>query len=242
MIIKISLTPLLFGLFFLFLWVPICSAKSEFDFTLPDLPVIDGADWAWAGEKMRINGIPTSIKSFRYKGTSEQVKQFYRHYWRGRGTGQVLESLVGFETVLGFEWRGYYQTVQFYADEGVIEGKLVVTLMNGKQNLTSVTTRLPLLPGNTVKSRVDSMDNGIVTESTIIRSNRSVAMNLDYLQRELERDGWRQVSDSADLNKNNSFNQARKIILQKANELIHAIAYPPAKNARNSELTVHWRK
>lgn len=218
-------------------------AKDPFDIALPNVAVIPKAKSAWIGKHMVVNGLPTSIKTFTYKGSAKEVKEFYRRYWRGRGTGEVSETFLGSETILGFEWRGFYETIQFYEENGLVQGKIVVTTSPSEYRYKPLKTQIPLLPGNTVKSRVDSKDGGIVTESTTIMSNRSVAMNLDYIRRELEIEGWREIVDSANYSNNKKYNEARKITLQNGSQIIQVIGYPtPLSGTRGCDLIVHWRK
>lgn len=210
---------------------------------LPEMEVVPGAHAVWVGRKMIVNGVPTSIKSFTFKGKPSQVINFYRKAWKDEGTGQISVNKVGSELVLGLEWRGFYKTVQFTYVDGVVKGKLVVSATPDQKEVNALKTDFPLLPGNHVKSRIDSDDFGVITESITVNSRRSVSMNIDFTVRHFEPLGWVVISDTKPYQKRVDFNQSRKVVLQKGNQLIQVAAYPtPITGSRGCEVMVHWKK
>ncbi len=97
------------------------------DSDLPEVPAPGGASWYWVSKNMAYNGLPMSIKMFEFAGTADQVKSFYRNYWRMEGHGQTSEKDFGIYTILSQDLRGYYTTVQFRLENGFIKGKIVVS-------------------------------------------------------------------------------------------------------------------
>lgn len=219
------------------------SAKQPKFQDLPNIEVMPEAKAVWVGRKMIINGVPTSVKSFTYRGKPEKVIEFYRQAWKDEGTGQISINRLGNELILGLQWREFYKTVQFTYVNGVVEGKLVVSTTPDQKEINQLKTDFPLLPGNHVKSRIDSDDFGVITESLTINSRRSVSMNIDFSVRQLEPLGWVVIADTKPYQKEVNFNQSRKVVLQKGNQMIQVSAYPtPITGSRGCELMVHWKK
>ncbi len=210
-------------------------ARDPLRVSLPVVPVPDGASWSWVGKKMAYNGMPTSIKIFEYRGNSEDVKSFYKDYWRSKGNGQTQEKDFGLNTILSHDLRGVYTTVQYRMESGLVKGKVVVTESPGRVTLTTK-SEIPVPPGAEVASRVESMDGGRRTESVTLESHKSVNFNRGYYESQMDFDGWSLVYETETFDSSVQHYQKGSDLLQVTVKEMNGI------DVNRSLILVHWTK
>ncbi|RLT97967.1 MAG: hypothetical protein D9N14_10035 [Ketobacter sp.] len=164
---------------------------------LPELEVIEGAQWYWAGRRMAVNNVPMSIKLFSFPGTQEQVKAFYLGLWKTRGHGKLTQKAIGDMSILGYQLDGFQYSVQFSQQGEVVDGKIVVTPtpLNYEERRK---TSLPLPPRSRISSVVESIESGQRSESVTFESSLDVPQVLDFYLTQLKNDQWVQYSGSGD--------------------------------------------
>lgn len=225
---------------FLVLWLAgahaAAAGRDALDVDLPDVPAPNGATWYWVSKNMAYNGMPMSIKMFEFAGTEEQVKSFYRNHFRMEGHGQTSEKNFGLYTILSQDLRGYYTTIQYRLENGFIKGKVVVSESPGKR-LSDKKSKLPVPPGATVASKVESQDNGTRTETLTIESHKRIDFNRSYYESQLDFQGWKKVYQTGD--GENAIVQH----YQRSSELLQITIKKLSGIDRNrSHILVHWTK
>lgn len=206
------------------------------DSDLPEVPAPGGASWYWVSKNMAYNGLPMSIKMFEFAGTADQVKSFYRNYWRMEGHGQTSEKDFGIYTILSQDLRGYYTTVQFRLENGFIKGKIVVSESPGKRR-SDKKSKLPVPPGAKIASKVESLDDGRRTETLTIESHKRLDFNRSYYENQMDFQGWKLVYQTGD--SENSLVQH----YQRSSELLQITIKKLTGIDRNrSHILIHWIK
>ena len=226
--------------FFLSFWlVAPCAfalGRDALNVDLPDVPAPNGATWYWVSKNMAYNGLPMSIKMFEFAGTEEQVKSFYRNYFRMEGHGQTSEKNFGLYTILSQDLRGYYVTVQYRLENGFMKGKIVASESPGKR-LSDKKSQLQVPPGATIASKVESQDNGTRTETLTIESHKRVDFNRNYYENQLDFQDWKRVFQTGD--GDNAIVQH----YQRNSELLQITIKKLTGIDRNrSHILIHWTK
>lgn len=171
---------------------PALAQSPSLRIALPEVPVPEGASWRWVSNKMVYNGLAMTIKEFEFFGPGTDVERFYENYFASRGLGQHGKRELGPTTSLSFKQRGFFITVQFQEHGSWSKGKVVVSESPGTKR-GSKRTGLPVPPGATVISVVESMDAGRHTESVTIEASRSVDFNLQFYDNQLRSRGFHRV-------------------------------------------------
>lgn len=237
-VIRLSLFTLRRLIALLILSVMLSSTVHAYDpleEKLPDCPVIPGATWYWIGKSMVVNDMPMSIKYFEYQGQEEAIAEFYTKYWKTSGHGAVNDRKFGNTRIISQELDGFFSSVQMIVSGSVVTGKIVVSLSpssvkrNGK-------TILPLPPGSTIASRVQSKDGALYSETLTLIAQRSVDFTWSYYQNQLAGAGWGKVKeDKAGTHVTAQF--------QSESGLLQITIKPLPGQARNqSQILVHWMK
>lgn len=175
----------------------LAASRDPLSVELPELVVLEGAEWFWAGRRMAVNNIPMSIKLFSYPGDAADVKAFYLGVWQLKGHGKLSQKVIGDMVVLAYQLDGFQFSVQYSQKGAVVDGKIVVTPtpLNYQE---SKDTSLPLPPRSRVSSVVKSLDNGTRSESVTFESSLKVPQVIDFYMIELSDSGWVQYSGSGD--------------------------------------------
>ena len=163
------------------------------DMPLPELEVIPGASAQWVGRQMAHNGMPMSIRMFKYPGTERDVSKFYRALFKAKGHGESQERNLGEYRVIGYELRGYIYSVQFKQQGAAVEGKLTVTPIAGRYRLGKA-TEMPVAPGCTVLNKVESLDYGKRSETVTLNCESRLRTVEQFYRNRLEGDGWSLVA------------------------------------------------
>ncbi|MGB1059796.1 MAG: hypothetical protein ACPGZU_06675, partial [Ketobacter sp.] len=171
--------------------------KDPLDVKLPELEVVSGAQWYWAGRHLAVNNIPMSVKLFSYPGKAEEVERFYLGLWQIKGHGKLTQKSIGDLNILGYQLDGFQYSVQFSQQGNVVDGKIVVspTPLNYKERKK---TTLPLPPRAKIASVVQSLEMGKRSESVTLDTSLGVAQVLDFYRVQLQSEGWQQYSGSGD--------------------------------------------
>lgn len=157
---------------------------------LPVLEAMPEAESAWVGEKMAMNGIALSTRTFKISRPPEQVLDYYRSRWKSRGLADIAETATGDYQTLGMEQQGFYQTVQVKAAPGGgSEGILTVTLAPSRVQ-PNKTTAFPYMLNTEIISKLESLDGGVRAETLTMTNNRSVEANAQYIAAQLTDAGW----------------------------------------------------
>lgn len=214
----------------------ISSSRDPLSVDLPELEVIDGAKWYWAGRRMAVNNVPMSIKLFSYKGSVEEVKAYYLGVLKVKGHGKVSQKAIGDMAILGFQLDGFQYSIQFSQQGDVVDGKIVVTPtpLNYKE---SKSTEVPLPPRSRVSSVVESLEAGQRSESVTFETSLGVPHVLDFYNAELKNDGWIQYSGSGD------GYQGAVVSFQRRGELLQLnIKGLQGANSTFTQVLINWIK
>jgi len=203
---------------------------------LPELSVLPGASWYWAGRQMAVNNVPMSVKIFSYPGTADEVKEFYLGLWKVAGHGKLTEKTLGDMQVLGYQLNDFQYSVQFARHGQTVDGKLVVT-PTPLNYTTSKKTALPLPPRTRVNSKVESLDEGRRSETLTLDSSLRSAQILDFYTGYLEREGWTRYSMTR------ARNDGVVIAYQRTAELLQVnIKQLQGSNGFFSQILINWVK
>lgn len=221
---------------FLFSCVCYSAVRDPLSVELPELEVITGAQWYWAGRKMAVNNIPMSIKLFSYAGNMDDVKAYYLGLWQMKGHGKVSEKSIGDMVVLGYQLDGFQYSVQFSQQGEVVDGKIVITPtpLNYRENKD---TSLPLPPRSRVSSVVKSIEVSSLSESVTFESTLGVPQILDFYMIELRGDQWQQFSGSGD------GETGAVVSFQRGGELLQLnIKGLQGRNSSFTQVLINWVK
>ncbi len=198
---------------------------------LPEIRPMPGMETRWAARRIRLNGVPMSIRLFTVASPVEEVVAYYQRLWKGRGE-IVVEVAGAGERIVGHGDRGHYFTVQVRPAPAGAEGSLVVTAMDAP---AAARTSFPLRRGSRVLSRMESWDAGLLAETLQIRAQHSVASMVSWYRRTLGSRGWKEQLDR-------TAGPGRVLELQRGGELLQMVVSPPADRAGGAEITVNWTK
>lgn len=206
---------------------------------LPTLEVMPNATYQWIAEKMALNGLPMSIREFEYKGPKEDVKRYYITRWRTKGHGKTTEEQLGFDTILAYELRDYYYSVQYYEKDGVVKGKLTVSEVPNSRNFRKQKTSFPMPPSSKLVKKMEYLDYGRRSETLTIESRRSVNSAASYIENQLLSGGW--VESMPPVESSSSKVHYKQIHFQRSNEQMQVTLYPQAGKSNNmTEILVNW--
>lgn len=226
-------------IFFYLLASPLLSyavSRDPLDVELPELEVVSGANWYWAGQRMAVNNIPMSVKIFSYPGSVEEVKQYYLSLWKVKGHGKLSQKHIGDLVILGYELNGIQYSVQFSQQGQVVDGKIVVspTPLNYKYNRK---TTFPLPPRAKVASKVESLEMGRRSETLTVDVSLGVEQVLYFYMDQLNVDGWKQYSVSGD------GHSGAVVSFQRGAELLQLnIKALQGRNSSFSQVLINWIK
>ncbi|MBV1880582.1 MAG: hypothetical protein KUG82_03070 [Pseudomonadales bacterium] len=216
----------------------VLASSDPLNRSLPSLDVIPGATSQWIAETMAINGLPMSIKEFKFLGSEDSVKQFYRSRWKTKGHGKTTEQRLGFDTILGYELNGYYYSVQFHKDGKVVIGRLTVSEIPNSENTRKQKTDFPMPPNSRLMKKMEYLDQGRRSETLTIASRRSVNSATYYVENQLQSDGW--ALSIAPIENSSVRVHYRQIQYQRRAEHIQITFFPQASNKRETEILVNW--
>lgn len=156
---------------------------------LPVMEVMPDAESVWIGEKMAVNGIAMSTRTFKVNREPERVLEYYRARWKSRGLGSIAENQAGDYQVLGFEQNGFYQSVQVKAVPNGAEGILTVTTSPAESH-PNKETQFPKMLNTEVISKIESLDADVRAETLTLTNNRTADANANYIYTSLTTTGW----------------------------------------------------
>ena len=214
----------------------VLAARDPLSVELPELEVVDGARWYWAGRRMAVNNVPMSVKLFSFPGKADEVKSYYLGLWKVKGHGKVTQKAIGDMVILGYQLDGVQYSVQFSQQGQVVDGKIVVTPtpLNYRE---SKKTDIPLPPRSKVSSVVESLEAGQYSESVTFESSLNVNYVLDFYIVQFKNDGWTQYSGSGD------GVQGAVVSFQRGGELLQLnIKGLQGRNGSFSQVLINWVK
>lgn len=211
-------------------------SRDPLDYPLPEMEVMPSANWYWVGQRMALNNIPMSIKMFAVKASVADVEKFYLSAWKVKGHGKATNKSIGSMKILGYELDGIQYSAQFSQNNGMVEGKLVVspTPLNYKANRK---TSLPVAPRTDVTSKVESIELGRRSETLTLESSLGVEQLLLFYTSQLENLDWHQYSQSGD------GHDGAVLSFQKGGELLQlTVKRLQGRNTSFCQILIHWLK
>ncbi len=211
-------------------------SKDPLSVGLPEIEIIPGAEWYWAGQHMALNGVPMAVKMFNYKGRMDDVKKYYEDWLKSQGHGKLNQSSLGQKTVLGYQLREFYFSIQMEESGGIVQGKAVVTPTPLNYRIEKKTT-LPLPPRSNVLSRLESLDGGRRAETLTADSRFNLDYVVNFYRDQLTGDGWQLFSQSGDLKSSAvlSFQRGAELLQLTAKGLQH-------NNSQKVQFLINWIK
>lgn len=201
---------------------------------LPELDEMVGMQTSWAAQKMAMNGVPMSIKTFTSRRSAEKVLAFYENEWREAGLTPRREGYGDYQT-LGAATDNVFFSVQVRDHRGGSEGRITVSSKDLKPNRE---TAFPLPRRTSTVSKIDSLDAGTRAESIVAYAPGSSLQNEQWFRRELARQGW-----SFDRYTNESAAAEKVLAFQRNTEFCQLTLVPDQPGHRGKTmLLIHWIK
>jgi hypothetical protein len=204
---------------------------------LPDIAAPPQGEATWIAQRMRLNGLPMSLKSFRSHLQSDAVFQHYEAWARGRGTWEVRRSQQPGWQILSLKSRQYFITIQARETSAGAEGTITVSTPPSEAR-TSIDTEFPTPRSALIVNLQQYDDVGLASEHISLTSSRSVHIEAQAFAQLLERAGWQIVRDQR------SVEVKRGHVLEAQRGAEHALLtllpdhHHPAKTA----IIIVWRK
>lgn len=163
-----------------------------------DIPVPDWLSPATVGEKMVINGLPSTVYRFETHETVDALLDFYRDTWRDEGKNSYREAHVAPWYVISRLVRNYLYTVQV-KEEGsfTISGYLAVGDLAAMEKSRKHDKPVPLMDGSTVLNDVTSFDPGQKGRTVMLANKYSASGNSQFYRNYFRDRGWATVMDSS---------------------------------------------
>ncbi len=201
---------------------------------LPELDEMKGMETSWAAQKMAMNGVPMSIKTFTSRRSAEKVLAYYEREWRESGLTPRREGYGKYQT-LGAGDDDVFFSVQVRDHRGGSEGRITVSR---KVDDPSRETAFPLPQRTQTVSKIDSLDAGTRAESIVAYAPGSPLQNEEWFRRELERQGW-----AFDHYANESDAAQKVLAFARDAELCQLTLVPDQPGYRGKTmLLIHWVK
>ncbi len=161
-------------------------AADPLDVRLPELELMQGMEASWAAERMAMNGVPMSIRTFTSGRSAQRVLEFYERRWQKNGLTPKREAFDGYRTI-GAAREDLYFSVQVRDSRGGSEGRITVSR---RDYAGDKKTRFPLPRRTQTVSKIDSLDAGTRAESIVAYAPGSALENASWFTNELARQGW----------------------------------------------------
>lgn len=163
-----------------------------------EIPVPSWLQPATVGEKMVINGLPSTVYRFETHETVEALLGFYRDQWRGKGKNGYREAHVEPWYVLSRLENNYLYTVQV-KEEGSfsISGYLAVGDLAAMRKTLKNDKPVPLMDGSTVLNDVISFDPGKKGRTVMLANKYSASGNSQFYRNYFRDRGWATLMDSS---------------------------------------------
>lgn len=169
------------------------SEVSRLTAQLPDIDAPPQGQAQWVARSMRMNGLPMTIKSFQTSLSTDEVLNFYEHWWTGKALAQYSRSRQGEWRMLGIHSDKYAITIEVRSTLGGAEGTIAVSPKLGK--VERVATTFPHPISAAVVNLQEYDDAGVEAEYISMASTRSVSAEAHDFVNLLERDGWQLIID-----------------------------------------------
>lgn len=219
-------------------WASPVFAKDPLRISFPDTPAPPGSDWTWVGRQMVVDGVPMSVKNFRYRGTEAEMITHFENFWKTLSHGAYRRNKIGPKSFLSHETPDFYSTVQYEVHEQIIVGSIAVSLPLNKSVLASKPLRgvFGKPPGSRVISHVESNDFGLYSQTVTLLSKRSIQFNSNYVENQLINSGWMKISNQCDTDHCQGHYQSDKGQLQ------ISIKDLPGSGSNGSRILIHLMK
>lgn len=212
------------------------SEVSHLTAQLPDIDAPPQGQAQWVARSMRMNGLPMTIKAFQTTMGTDEVLNFYEHWWAGKALAQYSRSKQGEWRILGIHSDKYAITIEVRKTLGGAEGTIAVSPKLGK--VERVATTFPHPVSATLLNLQEYDDDGIEAEYISMSSARSVSAEAHDFASLLEREGWQLIIDRRAQVETDAY------IIEAQKGANHAqLTFKPnvVKNA-NTSIAIVWRK
>lgn len=213
----------------------VCAADTDpLSIDLPALETMKGMNASWAAEKMAMNGVPMTIKTFASNRSAEKVLAFYEKRWLAAGLKPRRAEFGEYDTI-GAGDDDVYFSIQVRDAGGGSDGRITVSQPGFDANTS---TDFPLPRRTETVSKIDSIDSGTRAESIVAYAPGGPLENINWFERELGRQGWSKDPYMPD------DGAAEKIIaFQRNSELCQLTLVPNRPGYRGKTmLVIHWIK
>lgn len=209
-------------------------AADPLSITLPELEVMDGMQASWAAERMAMNGVPMTIRTFTSHRSAERVLSFYEKRWLAVGLTPRRTGYGEYQTI-GAANDEVFFSVQVRDERGGSEGRITVSR---RDHAGSKRTEFPLPRRTETVSKIDSLDAGTRAESIVAYAPGSPLENATWFERELVRQGW-----SRDPYVTEDTTSEKVLAFQRNAELCQLTLVPNQPGYRGKTmLLIHWIK
>lgn len=162
----------------------------------PEVPLPPHAKVEWVAQDMKVNGIPMRVMHFDSTASRSEIVAYYTSHWSGAYPGKPSVQPLGEATVVGQVHGPYYMTVKVSdRPHDASEGLISVSQIVGSRVERSA-GGLPLMPGATIVSVVESNDPGKRCRQLVIAQDAGVDSANSFYRAALEGAGWHLVQMS----------------------------------------------
>lgn len=160
----------------------------KFPQTLPPA----GSQWVWVGKQMMVDGIPMSMKTFSFSGQEQQLVSHFENDWKTQGHGTYSRKILGPKRFLTYVTQDFITTVEYMMHAGGYSGTIAVS--SPKRFRTKIHPSILKPPSARVVSNIESLDEGVYSQSVTFLSRKGHAYNVEYYKSQMRAQGWLQVS------------------------------------------------
>lgn len=162
----------------------------------PEVPLPPHAKVEWVAQDMKVNGIPMRVMHFESTASRSEIVAYYTSHWSGAYPGKPSVQPLEEATVVGQVHGPYYMTVKVSdRPHDASEGLISVSQIAGNRVERSA-GGLPLMPGATIVSVVESNDPGQRCRQLVVAQDAGVDSANSFYQTALEGAGWHLVQKS----------------------------------------------
>lgn len=170
----------------------VCAAREEF-------PAPKWLDRVEVAEKMVINGLPSTVHSFKADKSIEELLDFYRQRWNDGPPGRPgyrEASIPPWHIISRLDGRNLY-TVQVQTnDASGLQGYLAIGDLEGLPKKGKNSSKVPRMDDSKVINDVISFDPGKKGRTLLLVNRYSVASNSAFYRNYYLDAGWGKLVDT----------------------------------------------
>ncbi|MBL8265740.1 hypothetical protein [Steroidobacter sp.] len=205
--------------------------------TLPDLAAPPQGTAQWIARRMRMNGLPMTLKAFESRLSADAVLAHYESQLRSSGSHETRRSMSSPWQVLMFRSHDHFVTVHARTVSGGSEGTILVSPALDPARLR-VHSDFPRPPAARIVNLQQYDDAGMQSEHISFTSERSPFVEAQAFSELLIRDGWTKIDTRP------TYKAHRGFVLEAQRDAEQAllVVIPDAARPTRTAVVVTWKK